>query len=216
MTDENQSPPEPRFLRLKGILLFLFIPTVLFLLLQHPEPIALSAGLAVGLMIGHRFLARPYMEAALAKKCLWCNRLNPEESSELELAINGGARVALVCVRHAESLARFFTFTHRMRHLLRLGIFAPLLVLLFALCAAAMGRVEWLATAVSCFRVSVAMTVLFAASCYWRQEPSTRLTVAFPLHNFSLLGVGNILWIFRLVGVIWLCLEFGALRGRGY
>ena len=39
------------------MLLFLFIPLVLFLYVQHPAPVGLSLAAGVVLMLGHRLLA---------------------------------------------------------------------------------------------------------------------------------------------------------------
>ena len=64
-------------LQATGVLLFLFIPLVLYLFVRHPEPIAASLAAGVGLMLGHRFLARPYMVRAMPRKCVWCNRVLP-------------------------------------------------------------------------------------------------------------------------------------------
>src|SRR3954447_3832933 len=58
-----------------GVVLFLFIPLVLFLFVRHPAPLGVSLGAGVLLMVGHRLLARPYMARAAAVKCLWCNRV---------------------------------------------------------------------------------------------------------------------------------------------
>lgn len=57
-------------LQATGVLLFLFIPVVLFLFVRHPEPVGASLVGGIVLMLGHRFLARPYMERSLAAKCL--------------------------------------------------------------------------------------------------------------------------------------------------
>ena len=82
-----------------GVLLFLFIPLVLFLFVRHPEPVGMSLIAGVLLMVGHRRLARPYMERVLPVKCVWCNRMLPAgEGEALELrsgddpAAHGDAR----------------------------------------------------------------------------------------------------------------------------
>ncbi|HSU81776.1 MAG TPA: hypothetical protein VLR69_05110, partial [Thermoanaerobaculia bacterium] len=66
------SQPAPNRLAVyaTGVLLFLFIPVVLFLFVRHPEPVGVSLAAGVALMIGHRFLARPYMERVREVKCL--------------------------------------------------------------------------------------------------------------------------------------------------
>ncbi len=89
----NTAPPRReslRYLRLQGLLLFLFIPVVLVLFVQHPSPLAGSFGLGVVLMVGHRFLARPYMQRAAAAKCLWCNRTFLAGEPSVPLALTTG------------------------------------------------------------------------------------------------------------------------------
>ena len=58
-------------LRLKGILLFLFIPIVLILYLVFPLGVLPSVILGIVLMLGHRFIARPFMFRNLEKRCVW-------------------------------------------------------------------------------------------------------------------------------------------------
>ena len=48
------------------------------------------------------------------------------------------------------------------------------------------------------------MTVNVAALGPFLGGPSERPAVPFPVHNFFLLGVRNLLWIFRLVGIWWI------------
>ena len=57
-----------------GILLFLFIPAVLYLFVRHPEPLWGSLIAGVVLMVGHRRIARPYWLRVREEKCIWCNR----------------------------------------------------------------------------------------------------------------------------------------------
>jgi hypothetical protein len=198
-----------------GVLLFLFIPLVLYLFVRHPEPVAVSLGAGVVLMAGHRFLARPYMARAIARKCLWCNRVLLPGSTPaldastrtLDLALDGRLIAARCCAVHRAPAARFFRFLALARLPLRLGIFAPLLLLLAALAAAAAGRPQALAAATALFQLVVGLTVSAAA---WGSllprapaEPAP-LPVPFPAHNFFLLGVRPLLWIFRLVGAWWI------------
>src|SRR5688572_5704799 len=124
-------PPSPLRLQIPGILLFLFIPLVLFLYVRHPEPVGLSLAAGVILMVGHRRLARPYMRWALPWKCLWCNRVLPEgQGGVLELRAGTETLAARCCAEHREPAARYFTFLQAWRWPLRLGIFVPLLALL--------------------------------------------------------------------------------------
>jgi hypothetical protein len=203
----------PGSLRLQalGLLLFLFIPAVLYLFVGHPAPVAGSLALGIALMLGHRFLARPYMARALPRKCLWCNRVLPPaldaSTRTLDLAIDGGLMPARCCAAHRAPTARFFRFLGLARLPLRLGIFVPLLLLLVALAAAAAGRAGALPAATALFQLLIGLTVSAAA---WGTlvapapaEPKP-LPVPFPAHNFFLLGVRPLLWIFRLVGAWWI------------
>jgi len=202
-----------RFLILgTGVVLFLFIPLVLFLFVRHPAPVGVSLGAGVLLMVGHRFLARPYMGRVAPLKCVWCNRVlagAPEgkragETSVLELR-QGGKRVeARCCAIHRLPAMKFFTFLHSWRWPLRLGIFVPLLFLLTSLAAAAAGQPAPVDLATAWFKLVVGITVNLAAFGYFASGADSRLEVPFPAHNFFLLGVRNLLWIFRLVGLWWI------------
>jgi hypothetical protein len=187
-----------------GVLLFLFIPLVLFLFVRHPAPVGLSLGAGVGLIVVHRFLARPYMERVLADKCLWCNRVPPREPVALELRSGARTVAAHCCARHRAPAARFFSFLHLWRWPLRLGIFLPLLFLLTALAVSAAGQPAPVAFATDWFKLVVGVTVNVAALGYLAVREHAPVEVPFPVHNFFLLGVRNLLWIFRLVGLWWI------------
>jgi hypothetical protein len=220
--DAGFRPPGARLrgalqLQAAGVLLFLFIPLVLYLFVRHPEPIAASLALGVVLMAGHRFLARPYMVRVIPRKCLWCNRILPPaldaSTRTLDLAIGGQLIPARCCAAHRAPAARFFRWLYLARLPLRLGIFAPLLLLLAALAAAAAGHPQALAAATALFQLTVGITVSIAAWGYLlARAPAENapLAVPFPAHNFFLLGVGLLLWIFRLVGAWWI------VRGLGF
>jgi hypothetical protein len=208
------SAPAGWRLQATGLLLFLFIPLVLYLFVRHPEPIAASLGAGIVLMAGHRFLARPYMVRAIPHKCLWCNRLLSAAmpafdaaTRTVDLVIDGELAAARCCAAHHAPAARFFRFLHLARLPLRLGIFAPLLLLLAALAAAGAGHPRALPAATALFQLLVGLTVSAAA---WGAllvrapaEPAAQ-PVPFPAHNFFLLGVRSLLWVFRLVGAWWI------------
>lgn len=216
MPDESRPRPpaarSPRPLPVVagGILLFLFIPVVLYLLVAHPEPVGASLLAAVVLMLGHRFLARPYMGRVREAKCLWCNRVPPRSGGAaggvevLPLETGGGPVEARCCAGHRAPVARYFAFAWRWRHVLRVGIFLPLLLLVAALAATALGFAAPLPAAVDLFRLSVGITVNLAAWGYLAASPEVPARVPFPAHNFFLLGLWPLLWIFRLVGIWWI------------
>lgn len=201
------SPPPAAGLgiQLVGLLLFGFIPLVLYLFVVHPSPLAASLAAGVVLMLGHRLLARPYMRRVRALKCLWCNRRLPAAGGEtLVLDTAGGVLEARCCSGHAAPARLFFSFVDAFRWPLRLGIFVPLAVLLVTLVAAAMGRSVPLAGTTALFKLVIGVTVNVAALGYLGGRTRPRPAVPFPVHNFFLLGVRNLLWVFRLVGVWWI------------
>jgi hypothetical protein len=226
-----RQPPHAFGLQAVGGLLFLFIPVVLWLFVRHPAPIAASLAAGVALMLGHRFLARPYLRRALAWKCAWCNRVLPAAadppSATLPLAAGGAILAARCCAGHRAHPARFFRFLAAARQPLRAGIFVPLLVLLAALGAAVAGHPRYLPGATALFQLLVGLTVSAAAWGYLVQRPDggprrpapdsaaacvpdvppalpAPIAVPFPVHNFFLLGLRALLWIFRLVGAWWI------------
>src|SRR5258707_6492671 len=100
-----ESVPNRLALYATGVLLFLFIPAVLFLFVRHPEPVGVSLAAGVALIVVHRFLARPYMERMLAVKCLWCNRVPPAAPDTLELQSGKRVLAARCCAAHLHSAA---------------------------------------------------------------------------------------------------------------
>ncbi|HYH45489.1 MAG TPA: hypothetical protein VEG34_07370 [Thermoanaerobaculia bacterium] len=230
----GSAAPNPRRLLAQGIGLFLFIPLVLFLFVRHPAPVGLSLLMGVLLMLGHRRLARPYMLRALPAKCLWCNRVPPRGTGPgdqpeagpqtgsttgpevLDLAAGPEVHHALCCPGHRRPAGHFFAWLAAGRLGFAAGIFLPLLLLLGALAAAALGERAPLATATALFQLVVGLTVNVAALGPWlgrEPAPGTAIPVPFPLHNFFLLGVRALLWIFRLVGVWWIAVGVRALLG---
>jgi len=197
----------PGWLQILGVLLFLFIPVVLYLFVQHPAPVGASLVAGVVLMLGHRFVARPYFLRVREAKCAWCNRwLEGRPDLERFAVVAGGQEVLFVaCPGHALPARRFFAWVDRLRLPLRLGIGAPLLALLGALAAAAFGRGAAVPVATEAFRLVIGLTVHLAAlGALLGTARETPARAAFPLHNFSLLGIRGILWIFRLVGIWWI------------
>jgi hypothetical protein len=196
-----------QFLKLQatGILLFLFIPLVLFLYVRHPEPVGASVIAGVVLMMGHRLLARPYMERVLPVKCAWCNRVLPPDGGET-LELRSGERTiqARCCAGHGRPAARFFSFLDSWRWVLRVGIFLPLLLLLATLAAEAFGLEPPVEDVTAFFKLAVGITVNLAAFGYLSARERSPAPVPFPVHNFFLLGVRNLLWVFRLVGIWWI------------
>jgi hypothetical protein len=193
---------------------------VLFLFVRHPAPVGASLVAGVVLMLGHRFLARPYMERALPLKCVWCNRvLPPGEGDVLELRSGEREVHARCCAGHREPAAKLFAFLAAWRWPLHAGIFIPLLLLLAALAATALGReapLPALPAATALFQLVIGITVNLAAiGCLVMPVPGRLPTaVPFPVHNFFLLGVRNLLWVFRLIGFWWIWQGLSWFLGR--
>ncbi len=196
---------QPLKVQATGVLLFLFIPVVLFLFVRHPEPIGASLVAGVVLMMGHRLLARPYMERVLPVKCVWCNRVPPVEGGE-PLELRSGERTieARCCPGHRQPAAKLFAFLDSWRWVLRAGIFLPLLLLLVTLAAAAFDLEPQVEEVTAFFKLAVGITVNLAAFGYLFVQARSPAAVPFPVHNFFLLGVRNLLWVFRLIGIWWI------------
>jgi len=198
----------------QGILLFLFIPLVLFLLLRQPAGPGWSVAIGLAIMFGHRFLATPWMAKFADVRCLWCGRVGAGRALRV---VSGGREWQMtVCSgSHATLVARFLRFVFRFRVPIALGIFVPLAWLVLASLASAAG---WPllphGTNALIFRVVVAATVVLASLLPLLPTPASQgsrpsspqppLRCPFPLHNFFLLGVRNVLWVFRIVGAWWL------------
>jgi hypothetical protein len=191
----------------QGILLFLFIPLVLVLLLRQPAGPGWSVALGLAIMFGHRFLAAPWMAKFVDVRCLWCGRVGAGRT--LPVVAGGREWQMTACSEaHATLVAQFLGFVFRFRAVIGLGIFVPLAWLVVASLAVAAG---WPLlphpTNALVFRVVVAATVVAASiapflSALPASEPPLRCP--FPLHNLFLLGIRNVLWVFRLVGAWWL------------
>jgi hypothetical protein len=199
-------------LAIQGVLLFLFIPLVLFLYLRQPLGPAWSIAVGLAIMFGHRFLAAPWMARHGRMRCLWCGRaLNtrpPAKPGKVFHVLSGGGEVSVAACGpvHLGGTTRFLTFVARYRAPIAAGIFIPLVVLLGASLALAVGHPvlprEWTAWQ---FKTIVAFTVVFTSFAYLSMPYSAgTLRSPFPLHNLFLLGIGNTLWVFRLVGAWWL------------
>ncbi|MEO7793513.1 MAG: hypothetical protein ABIV06_01970 [Thermoanaerobaculia bacterium] len=208
-----ESTIDARRATLFGVVLFLFIPLVLFLFVGRPMPVAACVAAGLGVMAVHRLIARPYMQASRPHKCVWCNRFfvgeaGGEHAAQLAVVLAQGGAAAplelLACPAHVEPTRRFFSFVDRCRLPLRIGIGLPLGLLLGALLAFSAGIGDWTEPATALFRLVVGLSVQLAALGPWLGAPREQSRAAFPVHNFYLLGVRAILWIFRIVGIWWI------------
>jgi hypothetical protein len=201
--------PSAGRLQLQGVLLFLFVPLVLFLFVRHPEPIAASLGAGVVLMVGHRRLARPYLFRARGALCVWCHRALPADAEPVRLAETSGPLELLACPAHAIPGRRLAAHLGQKRWFFRLAIGLPLLALLAGLAlAAATGAAgaPWLDDLTRAFQLAIGIVVqLIALPLLWPANPGREpQPTAFPPHNLHLLGMRALLWVLRLVGVVWI------------
>jgi hypothetical protein len=191
----------------QGLLLFSFIPLVLFLFLRQPLGPGWSVAAGLAIMAGHRLVAAPWMAKFADVRCLWCGRVG----ASVSFPVVAGRRtwtMAACSDDHLDRVTRFLNFLHTTRPYVAAGIFAPLSLLLLASASAALGRpAARVETAALVFRIVVAFTVVTAATVpFVARMPShgQPLRCGFPLHNLFLLGIRNTLWIFRIVGAWWL------------
>lgn len=205
-------------LALQGAALFAFIPLVLFLYLQLPLGPGPSLLVGLAIMFGHRLVAAPWMARHGTQRCLWCGRVG---APAVALTVRTGGRDVMLAAcgeAHAALAGRFLTFVARRRVWIAIGIFAPLALLLLGTAALALGH-PFIAHGWNKiqFRTIVALTVVGVSVGYRSvSAPAAPLRSPFPLHNLFLLGIRATLWVFRIVGALWLSLTAIALvRGVG-
>lgn len=205
-------------LMLQGLLLFLFIPLVLILFLRQPLGPGWSVALGLAIMVVHRLVAASWAAKFADVRCLWCGRVGVGRTVPV-MASGRRWQMTACSDAHAALVARFLGFVVRFRIPVALGIFGPLAWLIVASLSAAAGRpLLPHDTNALVFRVVVALTVVVASLApFMGQTSSARspasaldppldhpLRCPFPIHNLSLLGIGNTLWMFRIVGAWWL------------
>jgi len=188
----------------QGLLLFLFIPIVLFLFLQHPFGVPISVLAGIVIMVGHRFVARPFFLRNAHRRCFWCAKTsNPRVPTE----VYAGDLVSIdLCNPFCkESAKRFFDFCDRYRLPIRIGIFLPLVWYLVALLLNHYGKFvfppRW---NTFIFRFFIALTVVTISFAYRSGKATRKSVFPFPIHNLFLIGAKNTLLVFRYVGIWWL------------
>lgn len=194
-------------MRLQGALLFLFIPAVLMLYLRMPLGVAPSILIGITLMVGHRFLARPFLTRHLAERCFWCGRVLGVAALDVPFTSRGESVGAKACAERCRlRLDAFTRFTSAARPLLAALILAPVAIYLVnalgwivGVAGIPAGAARWI------FKAPIALAVVATSFAYPLGPRLGRASaVDFPVHNLFLLGVGNTLWVFRIVGLYWL------------
>ena len=190
----------------QGLLLFAFIPLVLFLYLSQPLGPVVSIVVGVVLMLGHRFLAAPWMARHATRRCLWCAGAAAADQQFVVTSEKRAWTVAACGPDHRALAGRFLTFLETARHLVFVGIFIPLLILIVGTLLVAGGLKAFSPEAVTLqFKTTVAFTVLAVSLAYPSvRRPAESIRCPLPLYNFFLLGIRNTLWVFRIVGAWWL------------
>lgn len=202
------APPSTARLRLLGLALFLPVPLVLALFTRQPLGVGASLALGVLVMASHRSYARPFALRHAGARCLWCGGA-AGAGPELALREPLGATLWRACgAGHRESLLRVFASAGRRGRLLQAGILGGLILLLALAPLAARGWAGPLqpADAVAVFQLLVALSVLPLAVLGPRELPGQDgpQGVPFPVHIQALVGTWAVLWLFRLVGLLWL------------
>lgn len=195
------------FIHTAGILLFLFIPLVLFLFLRFPLGVGYSFILAITIIAAHRFASIPFMNRFRKVRCLWCGRTS---RALAPLAVQCGNEIEFQfcnpqsdqCLSNAK---RFFDFCSRYKVIFRIGIFLPLVFYLIAMILGEFGvihiPVEW---GRFIFQFFIACSVVAISFFYRLGNENTSPSFPFPIHNLFLLGIRNTLLIFRYVGIWWI------------
>ncbi len=193
--------------RLLGVLLFLPVPVVLFLFTRLPLGVGISLTLGGVLVLTHRLYARPFALARARRRCLYCGA-SCSDGRPIALAEPLGTTLWSACTdAHARTLGHVFGWAERNGRLLLAGILGTLAVFLIATPLAARG---WLgpltpADTVAFFRLGVAATVLPLGWLSASRGPlATEPKVPFPAHIQALIGTASVLWLFRLIGLLWL------------
>lgn len=194
--------------RIQGVLLFLPVPLVLALYTRFPLGVDASLALGVALMLTHRLYARPFALGRADARCLWCAGA-AGEGPALELREPFGATTWRACTpAHARRLRNTFAWAARHATFLKAGILGALALFLPGALASARGATGALTPAdwSALFRLAVALTVLPPGWLASRAEPAADgpSSVPFPVHIQALVGTWAVLWLFRLVGVVWL------------
>lgn len=201
-------------LRSQGLLLFLFIPLVLFLFVYHPFGILASFFPAILIMFGHRFVAEPFMERTLDKRCLFCGTSIEGKGDFEQVSIElkkGAAEFGACSAKHSENIRRFASFAISNKPILAAGIFIPLIYYLMAMLAVGCGMDIKIVDTETFIRINkiifkgvIAVTVVLVSFLYTRSRKDPKGVFPFPIHNLALLGIGWTLWVFRIVGIVWI------------
>ena len=168
-------------------------------------------GLGIVIMLSHRLYARPFALARAESRCLWSGA-----------TIHGGPRIELIepqgrtswrvrSEAYEQRARAFLGWASRNALFVKSGILGSILVLLLGSIAAESGLAGDLEHAhfASLFRLGVALTVLPLGWLGPRAGTGGEdvLRVPFPVHIQALVGTLVVVWLFRVVGLVWLVLS---------
>jgi hypothetical protein len=213
-----------------GVLLFLPVPLVLFLFTRAPLGILASLGIGILLMLTHRLYARPWALAHAHRRCLWCGAdvapagpgapatpgalaaPGSADPDPIRFAVDdplGRAEWRACQARHSRCLLSVLKWAAGHGRALSVGIPGTLAVFLVSALASALGwtSAQAFEDTVAFFQLGIAFNVLPLGWLAWRAEPAApgeALRAPFPLHVPALVGLWTVLWLFRLVGLLWL------------
>jgi hypothetical protein len=198
-------------LRLYGVLLFLFIPIVLFLYLTFPIGVIPSILLGIFLMFGHRFIARPFMMKNLAKRDIWDGSVIKVRSYSFDI-VDSKERFKFYSNngKNMENSIKFFNFIRKHRVIIGPAILATVFwYLISVLISEIFPSLRYLSndTMITIFKLLISITVVAVSFIYRLGSTTVPVQSVFPSHNLFLLGIRWTLWIFRLVGFWWLVVE---------
>ncbi len=194
-------------LRIQGIGLFIFIPIVLVLYLVYPLGVLPSILLGMGLMFGHRFIARPWMMKNINKRDIWTGNLLEKTEHKFQL-IEGKEELLFYASteKNRTEAVKFFNFLRKYRFIAGPAILGTVFwYLVSVLLAEASESLRYLSMdhMVLIFKMVIAVTVILVSILYKTADTQTPVKAVFPVHNLFLLGISWTLWIFRLVGIYW-------------
>jgi hypothetical protein len=160
-------------------------------------------------MLTHRLYARRWALARADRRCLWCGGAADDGAPRLEVAEPPGRSAWRACsAPHADRLRRALGWIARHRSLVLGGIGGAILLLVVGGPLAARGRLGPISfdDVSFAFRTLVALTVLpLALIGPFSREPGPEPPrVPFPVHIQALIGTSAVMWLFRIVGAIWL------------
>jgi hypothetical protein len=202
--------------RVLGLLLFLPVPAVLYLFTQAPLDPPISLALGVVLMASHRLYARPFALARAGRRCLWCGGAAADGPGLTVVEPPGSTQWRACGEEHAAAGRRFLGWAGAHRTFVQAGILGTLALFLALALVAALrpwGLVRY-ADAVGVFRLGIAATVLPLSILGPRGPDGRPLRTPFPVHIQALIGTTAVLWLFRIVGLVWLALAILHFAGR--